>query len=462
MKVLLVEPPISPLDVTTGLLGLPEPLALETIAAKLCQNHEVEILDMRIEPDKLEGVFLRFEPDVIATGSVTSNNYLAKEILRKAKQYFPNSLTVIGGHHVTFCPQDANESYIDVIVLGEGDETFSLLVNTFETKQNLMEIRGIIINREGEQRKTPARDEYIEMDDMPWPARHLVEKYRTHYFQRTYRPIVSLNTSRGCPYRCAFCALWKLNGGKYRFRSAELVINEVETLKEKFIDFIDDNSLENIPRINLFAELMIKRKINKKFKLYARADTIAKNPETIAKLAEAGLELLLVGFESMNQKKMNDWNKRSTVGINIRAIEILHKYKVKIIAYFLIDPLFDYTDFSELWKYVEDMKLMSPIFTVVTPLPGTDFYEQQKNNFAYNNLSFFDLFHTVFKTRLPLKEFYNQFSLLYEKSYSLDRQLKNMPANIPRTMLEEQSKNITEIYTRIRELEKHYDKRARV
>lgn len=455
MKVLLVEPPISPYDIITGVAGLPEPLALETIAAPLLANHEVHILDLRIEPDALDRYLAEIQPQVVGVGSVTANLHLAKQILRRAKEFNPATLTMIGGHHVTFKPEDAAESFIDIIVKGEADQSALQVIEAFEQGQAYHHINGLVINHQGLQHTT-GNPELLEMDTLPLPARHLVARYRQHYFQRAYRPIVSLNTSRGCPNRCDFCSLWKMNQGKYRVRSADLVVDEIEGLTEGFIDFIDDNSLEDIPRTQRLADLLIERGISKRLKLYGRADTVVNHPELIARLSAAGMEMLLVGFESVREDKLKNWNKRSTLELNRRAIEILQRNQVRVISYFVVDPDFEKKDFEALRQYVDEMDLLAPIFTILVPFPGTNLYAQQAKNIHYADYRLFDFFHTVFQTRLPLPEFYEQFALLYERAYAKERQLAHVPPNVPPAILENMAKEFEEVFRRIRSLASHH------
>jgi hopanoid C-3 methylase len=415
MRVLLVEPPISPYDIPTGIAVLPEPLALETVAAKICEHHEVLLFDMRLERN-LDEILGEFNPHVVGTGSVTANLYLGKQVLQKAKAYNPDILTILGGHHVTFMPQDAQEPFIDVIVMGEGDYNAAAVVDAFEKKESFEPIPGLVINSGGRQIRT-AEGPLANMDQLPMPARHLVKRYRPQYFQRMNRPIVSINTSRGCPYRCQFCCLWKMNRGKYRFRSAELVVEEIRSFQEDFVDCIDDNSIENVARANRIADLMISGKIRKQMKMYARADTIAKNPELISKLALAGLKMALVGFETLRSDKLEEWNKKCTLEINHRAISLLQGNGIDVVAYFVVDPQFEEADFERLSRYVAEMKLSDPLFTILVPFPGTDLHERRKKDIVWNDYRIFDFFHTVFQTKLPLREFYHQFAMLYRNAY---------------------------------------------
>ena len=446
MRVLLVEPPISPYDIPTGIAVLPEPLALETVAAKICEHHEVRLLDMRLEQN-LDEILGEFKPDVVGTGAVTANLYLGKQVLQKVKAYNPDILTIIGGHHVTFMPQDAHESFIDVIVIGEGDYNTALVIDAFEKQESFEPIPNLVINFGGRQIRT-AEAPLVNMDKLPIPSRHLVKRYRPQYFQRMHHPIVSINTSRGCPYRCQFCCLWKMNRGKYRVRSAELVVDEIRSFEEDFVDCIDDNSIENVTRANQIADLMISANIHKQMKMYARADTIAKNPELIQKLALAGLKMALVGFETLRSDKLEEWNKKCTLEINHKAISLLQGNGIDVVAYFVVDPQFEEADFERLSRYVSEMKLSDPLFTILVPFPGTDLYEQRKKEIAWNDYRLFDFFHTVFKTKLPLDEFYHQFAMLYQKAY-LDK--SEGEAARAKTAV------FSEVFRRISDLRTHHD-----
>jgi radical SAM superfamily enzyme YgiQ (UPF0313 family) len=454
MKVMLVEPPMSPFDVPQGLMGLPEPLPLEMIAAELIKHHDVEIVDLRVEKE-LDGRLEQFQPDIVAVGAVTSNLHSAEAVLQRAKEKNPEVLTLLGGHHVSFMPEDGLRDFVDVVVVGEADYTVAEVVGAHEARRPLVEVPGIVLREGNWVCHTPGRD-LCDMNDLERPARHLVAHLRAHYFQRGYRPIVSINGSRGCPNRCKFCTLWKLNHGQYRTRLAELLVEEMAEFDEEFVDFIDDNSLEDTRRIARFADLLIENGIRKRLKLYGRADTVARNEALVERLAEAGLELLLVGFEACTELALEDLNKSSSVSCNTRAIQILQKYGIRIAAYFVVDPRFTKKDFDALWNYVDRMELMDPIFTILVPFPGSELYSSRRDQIICHDYRLYDFFHTVMETTLPLGEFYDQFALLYEKAYDRERQLGHNQADLPQTELEAYTNVFGVIMDRIRNLPRHH------
>jgi radical SAM superfamily enzyme YgiQ (UPF0313 family) len=456
MRVLLVEPPMSPFDVPQGLIGLPEPLPLEIIAAQMVGNHEVQILDLRVEQEReLDRRLQAFDPQVVGVGAVTSNLHSALAVLRRAKAHDGRVLTLLGGHHVTFSPQDGLVPEVDVIVIGEADHSAAEVVDAHERGLPRADVPGLVLNQDGTPLRTAPRP-LLDLDSLPWPARDLVAGTRDRYFQRGYRPIVSLNSSRGCTNHCKFCTLWKMNRRVYRTRSAEKVVEEMASLEQRFVDFIDDNTIEDIPRARRIAELLLERGVDKRMKLYGRSDTIARNEQTIERLAEAGLELILVGFEACTDETLGRLNKRSSARNNSRAIEILRRCGVRIAAYFVVDPAFTVEDFDALWRYVDEMELTDPVFTILCPFPGSDLYAEREADIVWRDHRLFDFFHTVLRTRLPLEQFYEQFALLYRRAYARERQLTKNIADIPPEELRAYAAAFAEIMRRLDSLDAHH------
>ncbi len=421
MKILLVEPPPNPHDIAIGVIGLAEPLALECVASTL-PDHEVKILDMRIDHN-LQRELERFKPDIVGTTCYAVGVYVAKELLREVKKFNPDIITVIGGHHATLKPEDFFEDFVDTVVIGEGEETFKELTDKLQQGEDITNVRGIAYRKDGRFLITDERP-LLKLDDLPFPKRELIEKYRSKYFRASWRPITSLYTSKGCPFRCSFCSMWKVNRGKYRVRSAESVVKELETIPEKYIDFVDDNTLADVTRAYKLYELIKEKRFEKIYKIYARSDTVAKHPDLIKKWKEIGLELILIGFESFRDKELKKWNKKTNIRQNEEAIRILEENDVEAAAYFVIDPDFDKKDFEELSEYIEKRRLTQPVFTIFTPFPGTDIYEEMKGGLS-SNYELFDFSHVVQPTKLPKKEFYRCFVNLYKKAYSFRRFLKS-------------------------------------
>jgi len=423
MKILLIQPPINPNIIGVGIAYLTEPLALEIISASV-PEHNVNIFDMRMEESTIEQKLDNFKPDIVGITGYTTEVYKIIDISQKVKKYDRNILTVVGGHHATMLPNDFDKESIDVVVIGEGENTFRELVNAYEKGLDFSNIDGIGIRKNGNLVFTKSRQLNINLDKVPLPNRSLTKKYRNRYFRGKWRPLTSMMTSKGCPFRCIFCALWKITRGKYLVRRPESVVDELSNIEEKYIDFAEDNFLHNIKRAEGIYELIKERNIKKIYKLYARSDTIVRHPDIIEKWKEIGMELILVGLESFRDDELKKLNKSNTIKNNEEAIHILQKNNVEIAAYFIINPNYTEEDFEALAEYVQRMNLTQPIFTVLTPLPGTKLYEQRFNELTTHNYELFDFVHCVLPTKLPREKFYQCLLELYRKCYtsSADRE----------------------------------------
>jgi radical SAM superfamily enzyme YgiQ (UPF0313 family) len=427
MKVLLVEPPVSPFDVITKVLAMPPPYHLEVLAGRLVSNHDVHILDMRIDED-LDTELSRFSPDVVGCSCVAANSHLAKQVLRRAKELSPNILTVIGGHHPSLMPEDCNGAFIDIVVIGEGEEALYEIVGACESKRNLGEIPGIAYrSKDGDFRVNRDR-ELMNLDKLPMPARNLTRLNRDKglYFRGNWRPIDSTITSRGCPYKCTFCGLWKINRSKYRTRTPGLVAEELEAITAPNVTFIDDNTLDHVENASALTDEIKRRGIKKRYELYGRVDTIVRHPDLVEKWRDVGMQLLLVGLEACDDQALEGMRKRTTTEMNRRAIEICNANGVELAAYLIVDPVFDHEDFRHLSEYVEENNLTHPVFTILSPFPGTDLYNMVKENLITEGFELIDFFHTVLPTKLPLDEFYVEFLELYRRAYPFNKFIKSI------------------------------------
>lgn len=422
MKILLIKPPLNP---RLFIFNHDEPLELEYLASAV-KDHPVEILDMRIDKNlrrKLE----TFKPDFVGITSYTCDVRVAKEVLREVKKYDSRIQTAIGGHHATLLPFDFALPFVDVIFMGMSDFSFPQYIQAADNGGHLERVNNIALVKDGDLIFTEPVPYDPNLDLLPMPARHLTLPYRKHYCDFMKSKTGLIVTSRGCPFRCTFCACWKIMNGKYFTRSPESIVEEYAALPEdiELVCFADDNTLHHKSRIMRFIELTKQRRIKKRFMMYARADTIVKNTDLIESLRDIGLEYLLVGIESFRDEELDRLNKKTSVEVNNQAIRILQKLGVGISPHLIVDPNYTKKDFKELFQYVCDIDLLRPVFAVLTPLPGTELYDQYFDQLVINDYDYFDFAHSIFPTKLSRKEFYGEYANLYRKSYSFRRYYKN-------------------------------------
>ena len=424
MKILLVQPAKPEKALGGEDFAIYEPLALEYLAAGVAGDHDVCIFDMRLDHD-LDSLLREYRPDIVGITSYTVHVNTVKMLFRQIKAFNPDIVTIVGGHHATIMPADFYTPFIDVIITGEGVFSFKEVIVRLEKKLDLSEIPGavrmesgaIVICQKGQD---------IDLDALPFPRRDLTANYRKSYFSEWMRPLASIRTSKGCHFRCRFCALWKLTGGRYFTRKPECIVKELGTIEEKYVFFADDESLLDTKRMEVLADLIGQTGIRKRFFLYGRSDTIARHPELVEKWKKIGLERVFVGLEFIRDTDLNLIRKGSTVENNVRAVQVLKGLDIDIFPMFIVKPEFERKDFADLRKYCLDLELDFIGFSVLTPLPGTDLYDDVKDKLINFNYDYFDFFHTLLPTTLPVKDFYNELIALYNGSRSLKNQIKLM------------------------------------
>lgn len=423
MKVLFIQPPPGANSIVTK-LAIPEPLAYEILASTIA-HHDVEIFDMRLDKQTLRKKLEEFQPDVVGVGTLTAGFYESVVLLNTIKQINPGITTVVGGHHPTVKPQDFSGTFTDYIIIGEGETTFRELVDTLETGGDTAEIKGLAIPRNGSVHFTKERP-LINLDQMPIPNRDLTKKYRKNYFRGTIKSYACMLTSRGCQFRCKFCCQWVLNRGTYRMRNTEAVLEELLRIKENFIDFVDDNSWANADWMSELCTKIQTAGIKKEYKLYSRSDLIVSKPEIISMWKDIGLKTVLIGYESFKDDDLNNWNKRNSVAKNIEATEILKDNGVQIVGYFMVDPSYVEEDFYRLVEHVKELEIDQPIFSILTPFPGTQLYKEVKDKLVTDNYLYFDGMHSLLPTKLARDRFYDLYRDLFRKCYSKKKLIKQL------------------------------------
>jgi len=418
MKVLLIQPPS--IDPLLDQVFLFEPLALEYVGAGLKQDaHDVLLLDARLDSD-YESAYRRFQPDVVGLTGFTTHVNIIKTIVTRLKSISSEVLFVVGGHHASVQPIDFNDSLIDIVVIGEGVVTLREILRALEMGSGFSDIHGIAIPCVDGMIFSKPRP-YSDLNELPFPDRSLTASYRKQYFSEWFKPLASVRTSLGCTARCNFCALWKITQGKYLRRDPEKVVEELLTVAEPNVFFCDDDSMCDTKRMDKMADLIAAAGIHKKFFLYARVDNIVNHPELFAKWARIGLAQVFAGMEDFSDKRLIAMKKGITTAQQAEAVKILDKLGIMMYASYIVDPAYTREDFSSLLAYVRQMKHKYVIFTVMTPLPGTELHDIRGNELLSLKPELYDLVHALLPTTLPLQEFYKEFANLYSKAVPLYR-----------------------------------------
>ena len=435
MKVLLVQPP-SHSSYGLQAFMLTEPLGLELVAASLKSEHEVHLLDMRLEPS-LRQKLASFKPDAVGVSACfTSDVYNAFQVLDIVREHDPHVFTFVGGQHATMAHADFMGK-ADAVVLGEGELTVPELLHCWGKGEPLGAVNGLAFRCDDSWVETSPRQLMSNLDKSPLPARSLIWKYLPHYFITSRQPIASIETSRGCLHRCKFCSVWRFFRNTFRSRSPQRVVEELSQIESQDVLITDDSALSDPSRSESLIDEIVKAGIRKRYLMQVRADSIVKYSNILTKWKNIGLESVFVGFESINQRELDELGKRLQVNYVEEAIDALRSLNINLMASFIVNPDFDKEDFTALRHFVRRMKLRSPAFSILTPLPGTVLHEERAQEITNHNYELYDLLHTTLPSRLELKEFYKQFVRLYISAYSPYL----MPRGLLRPLIEKRLKS---------------------
>ena len=394
MRTLLINPPYAYSEVPIM------PMGLAYIAAVLERNgDEVQILDLLVSKytkDKIRAKIDEYQPDIIGTTSVTMNYPIASDILRCCKAIDKDILTIIGGSHVTFCPEETlNEApWIDVVVRGEGEQTILDIVGG----KSLEFIDGIAFRSNG-IKLTNERELIEDLDVLPLPARHLfpLSKYLALECH------CSLITGRGCPFNCIFCVGSKMGGRRARYRNPKLIVDEIElALNYGFIDMnMEDDLLTlNHKHVNAFCDEIIDRGLKFDWSIFSRADTV--NVELLRRMRAAGCRWMLYGVESGNQQILNTVKKKITLDKIREGVRLAKEADIQVMASFIIGlPGETPETLKETIQFAIELDT-SWGFNVLSPFPGT---EVRENAQAYgieiltNDWTMYDANRAVSRTK---------------------------------------------------------------
>lgn len=404
MRILLVSPPSGELTIGLKHLAKVEPLGLEIIGAAVSADHQVELLDMELDTD-LSSMLQRFQPDIVGASAQIVQTYSAKRVLHAAKQFNPRILTVLGGHHATLCPEEFNAPYIDAIVLGEGVPAFREIVDRQRQGRSFDDVAGLALPRNGRLVYTTPRPLPTSLDHQPLPDRSLTAKYRSRYYYLFESPVASIQTSMGCTFPCNFCSCQKFSQRHFIARSPELVVEDLSRIEQEFVMFCDDHSFIDVKRMERLHDLIVERGLRKRYFAYTRADCVVQHPQVFEKWARIGLELVMTGLEAIDDDHIDALNKRSSLDLNERAIEILQKNGIALSAGFVVMPDYTEADFQRIDAYVRARpNIVLTELTPLTPLPATDLYAEEQANVVTHNREMYDLAHFVVPTKIPARE----------------------------------------------------------
>jgi len=370
---------------------------------------EVEFIDAVVEEMSIANFVeaaVRINPDMVvmecSTPSIKYDLLTTKGLKEKINRVF----TVLVGSHPTFFHQEIMEEngFVDAICRGEFDLTVRDLALALMKGENLDKVKGITYRDSDGIRINGDRPLIDNLDELPFPARDIVKN--EHYRQGTFtgEHCTTIVSSRGCPYRCTYC-LWPrtLYGRRFRARSPEDVVDEIEEIVEKYhvdeIYFDDDSLALNRRRILETCRLINERNIEVKWIPQCRVDSM--DEEVLRAMKKAGCHYIRFGVESGSQKMLDIMKKGTTLTRIENTFKLCRKMGIKTQAFFLFGiPGETKTTIRETIEFAKKIKPDSAQFAVVIPHPGTELYQVCKNNdwLKYTTWEDFSACHSLIET----------------------------------------------------------------
>ena len=407
MRVLLVEPPKKIWELMGGNCISP-PLGLAYLAAALEQEGiEVDILDCNASGVGwlgLEDFIREAQPDVIGTSAMTPFFHRALGAARAAKRANPNTVTVLGGPHVTFTAEETllEHPEVDVVVRGEGERTLVELVRRLEGQGDLATVRGIAFRRDGQVVQTP-QPPPLDVNALPLPAYHLLPMHK--YVFTVFGKFTTILASRGCPFRCTFCSEWRFWGGRWRPRDPEAVVEEMELLNRKYgrqcFWFGDDCFNVDGEHMRRICEGILRRGLDVSWYYQGRADLVIKYKDLLPLMRRAGNLMVQIGVESSTDEELSRFRKRLTTDQVREAVELLRENDIVCQGLIIVGTRDDDPrSIMHKVRYAKRLDLDFPIFTMYTPFPGNEVYERAraKGWLEVRDYSKYDMAHAVMPT----------------------------------------------------------------
>ncbi len=329
-----------------------EPLTIATLKALTPGDVETFFFD-----DRIEDINYDIGVDLVA---VSVETYTSSRAYKIAKKFREKGIgVVLGGYHVTAVPDEALE-HCDSIIVGNAEAVWVRMLNDF--KNNKLKSRY-----DGERGGVP-----------PMPDRSI-------YSGKKYLPITLIETGRGCPHTCEFCAITSYYCGKYTPRPISHIVEEIKMAKNKVVFFVDDNITAQRGHLMDLCKAITPLKIKWTSQVSL---LIAKDDELLNAMKKSGCQVVLIGFESLDKANLDQMNKswNYKLGERDEMVRKIHKTGIGIYATFVFGFDFDGVEsFDDTLNFAMKHKFFFAAFNHLLPFPGTPLYErlQAENRLLY-------------------------------------------------------------------------------
>ncbi len=354
------------------------PIGLAYLAAVVEKaGHELRVFDcpaLGLDQEALKKKLEDFQPDLVGVTTMTPTIQSALQSTRVTKEACPNAIVAVGGPHATFMDKQIlnEESSVDVVARGEGEETLLELAQSATEAKKLQDILGIAFRKGKDAIQTPARPAIKNLDDLPYPAYNLFALNKYLLYGKLFLPVI---TSRGCPFQCAFCTTSRILGKEYRARSPKNIVDELEHIENVYhadsFTFYDDTLTLDKGRIFRICDEIRARHIKIPWDCQTRVDQV--NKEILTKMKESNCQQVFFGVESGCQTILDAVKKRTTVEQNEKAIRMAKEAGLFVsISIILGYPGETPEMLEETLDFIRGAEPDDVYLCIATPYPGTE------------------------------------------------------------------------------------------
>lgn len=359
-------------------------------AAGVCMRDgfQVELVDCitkKMTREDTVALVKQSAPDYVMAELTTSTCHYDYETIRAIRQANPTVRIIIGGTHATVLSEQVMRECpeIDVVVRQEYDFTVPEVMRAWD---HLDQVLGITYRADGEIVKNPDRPWTEDLDELPMVSQ-VYEKFlnvNDYYYAFARKPMIQIFSSRGCPFRCNFCSYPESMSGRcFRKRSVQNFVDELEYIaknmpyiQEIFIE--DDTFTVDRKRVVEICEEIERRGLKLVWSCNTRADLPY---DVMAKMKEAGCRLLVVGYESGNQRVLDETRKGIKLEDSIAFAQNTKKLKIKVFGCFMLGLKGDNREtIEETFRFAKKLYPDMVFFQQAVPFPGTAFYQWAKEN----------------------------------------------------------------------------------
>ena len=399
-----------------------EPLGLMYLAAALRPaGHSVTLADMRFERRSIAAILRDCQPDLVAISCLhileaPTSLLLADQI----KAHNPKIFVALGGHAISAYPKavDLNRS-VDAICVGEGEALLPALCDAIANGRPLETLSSLLLPKgDGRFQATGVKPgPWLDLGEMPLPDRSVVARYQKRYCCLNYMPMWTMETARGCSYRCNFCSVWQLYKRTYRCHAPEQVRADFEATGRNLF-MVDDLFWADRERSEELGRTLLRSSERKNLLLVqTRADLVTENADLLKLWRPLAKSFdIFFGLESATSPGLNSLVKDADINKSVEAVRIARELGFGVTGNFIIDPDFTEEDFQRLWDFLDEHQLYRVGFTILTPLPGTYYFEKSKKKIDVFDWSHYDLHHLLWQPRLPVERFWELYCECWRRS----------------------------------------------